>query len=1162
MTHRDNGRPQGENMRVFPGKDGETTVRVYSAPVNYYDAQKGAFRPVDNTLVEQEENGRRYYTNRYNDFKVRLYRDADIAVVEKDAYAAELDFLPESAGLFGLRHGCVRRRADGADKRDGDSVVYESDGQATDMAYSVADKSLKEDIIVRRPAARYTYRYRLRLTNLVAEEDGGAVRLLAADKADRPTVFVIPAPFMTDAEGNRSDAVRYALSGTGGAYTLDVIADPAWINAPGRVFPVTIDPTVQYFIAPPSVDPVLMKIFVDTDYFPNNLVSRTEQTVPVGVMTTASNRHQHLLLKLDLPDLSEYEITGAVLGLYVDSKAELRPSGVPAYGYDLYSLSDTPLLVSGNTPSAVDYSDTFPVTGSGMNGILRAEKAAHVSFADIPEKQYLTFDITDALNAGYTNYLLQADAQPQAGMICGIEIRYYEDYNIPVSFYSISYRKKTAKKSGKSYTFTEHGMGRGTVDVLDKNVLYHFDDIAANSGSLPIAVSHIYNDRFIDSSAFDVGQGWRLNIHQRLTKRTGDPFNKIAYVYTDAEGYEHEFTERMYTQKTISRNGRTKTVKKTVYYYDEDHRDEVSTEWVCGGYTLVPGNTAGSGVITDRDGNKLEFSAGKLYKMTSGANENDYLLLDYFDRAGIIYVRNGSGQTATLKFEGSKLSYIDYEGDRVTYTYDGSYLSSVTHGRETITFTYDNDWSSPVRTKKLLTVTYTGGEWVRIERLTDSNGTYQVNFYDKYDTLAYGLVYENAFGHNLYNITHRDRTEACHFDEKGTLLAVEDLAEGNRQVTYVTNTETLDGSLEGDNVTEQIGVTEYGDDAGYWYDRNFDSTGEKLVQEIDGSEFSYGKYAFTAYVIKEHFGQFYRYDYTLKARLVHTDGSYTDSGTQYVPENWADSQKNGYNTLVFDVDPENLAKVRIYITFDTLAPVKLTRMHLKKCEVSRATVYEEDRVESSDGIAEQEADITAWNNGSMYTTVSRAGDSRTAEVKKSGNRVTEQTDYDGIRTVYEYDDAGNATGVTVSKGGLAMHTAYGYESGGRGRQTSMTDERGKTTAITAFSDSDVPAAVNSPYGTGKTQTTEYTYDALYPFNMTKLRALVADAAGTTTTNENTITCDASGNVTSLRHAGTLYTFEYDGRGRMTTFWWADRNTRGSGTGRTLRARACTARTCV
>lgn len=152
MTHRDNGRPQGENMRVFPGKDGETTVRVYSAPVNYYDAQKGAFRPVDNTLVEQEENGRRYYTNRYNDFKVRLYRDADIAVVEKDAYAAELDFLPESAGLFGLRHGCVRRRADGADKRDGDSVVYESDGQATDMAYSVADKSLKEDIIVRRPA--------------------------------------------------------------------------------------------------------------------------------------------------------------------------------------------------------------------------------------------------------------------------------------------------------------------------------------------------------------------------------------------------------------------------------------------------------------------------------------------------------------------------------------------------------------------------------------------------------------------------------------------------------------------------------------------------------------------------------------------------------------------------------------------------------------------------------------------------------------------------------------------------------------------------------------------------------------------------------------------------------------------------------------------------
>ena len=51
---------------------------------------------------------------------------------------------------------------------------------------------------------------------------------------------------MFDAAGEFSDAVSYTLVPNGkNSYAFTVTADAGWINAPDRVFPVTVDPTVM-----------------------------------------------------------------------------------------------------------------------------------------------------------------------------------------------------------------------------------------------------------------------------------------------------------------------------------------------------------------------------------------------------------------------------------------------------------------------------------------------------------------------------------------------------------------------------------------------------------------------------------------------------------------------------------------------------------------------------------------------------------------------------------------------------------------------------------------------------------------------------------------------------------------------------------------------------
>lgn len=227
--------------------DGTVKALTYGGAVHRAD-EDGVWREIDNSLTEKEES------------------------VESDRVSF-VKTVSEDGALYTLTDGEKRISVSLAGAQPDTSVTVTNDGRneekfetkleelstltklvsslrydgilpETDLEYILHGEDLKENIVINAPSDSYTYSFTLSLENLTAElREDGAVVLYAEDEP----AYIIPAPYMTDAENEYSDAVGYTLEDLGeGNYTLTVAADKDWIEEEGRVFPVTVDPTILH----------------------------------------------------------------------------------------------------------------------------------------------------------------------------------------------------------------------------------------------------------------------------------------------------------------------------------------------------------------------------------------------------------------------------------------------------------------------------------------------------------------------------------------------------------------------------------------------------------------------------------------------------------------------------------------------------------------------------------------------------------------------------------------------------------------------------------------------------------------------------------------------------------------------------------------------------
>ena len=123
------------------------------------------------------------------------------------------------------------------------SVAFDNVMDGVSLLYQNYGYNVKESIIIDKQQEQYTYSFVLNLQGLTPTlEADGSVLLRGTDGEP---VYEIPAPYLADADGATSlEDAAYKLERVSGGYLLTVEADPEWMNAPERAYPVTLDPTI------------------------------------------------------------------------------------------------------------------------------------------------------------------------------------------------------------------------------------------------------------------------------------------------------------------------------------------------------------------------------------------------------------------------------------------------------------------------------------------------------------------------------------------------------------------------------------------------------------------------------------------------------------------------------------------------------------------------------------------------------------------------------------------------------------------------------------------------------------------------------------------------------------------------------------------------------
>ncbi|MBW4720714.1 RHS repeat-associated core domain-containing protein [Saccharothrix obliqua] len=218
-----------ESTQTFDNPDGTRTLRLHTGPANVRRGDQWV--PVDLALVE--DRGR--YRPRTGPLDVRL------------AHAAADPELVRLA--FDDDHVLTYRLDDAADapaEVSGAAARYRDVRPGADLVLTATRTGVKEDLVLASATATSTFTFTLDTRRLTPRLSGGAVELVDGDRV----VATIPAGHADDANGVRTEAVRYALDAVDAdTWRLRVELDQAWLREAGRAFPVTLDPTAALFNA-------------------------------------------------------------------------------------------------------------------------------------------------------------------------------------------------------------------------------------------------------------------------------------------------------------------------------------------------------------------------------------------------------------------------------------------------------------------------------------------------------------------------------------------------------------------------------------------------------------------------------------------------------------------------------------------------------------------------------------------------------------------------------------------------------------------------------------------------------------------------------------------------------------------------------------------------
>ena len=430
------------------------------------------------------------------------------------------------------------------------SLLYPDVYDGVDLAYTLYGETIKETILLNKAQASYLFSFVLQTGDLTAEmQEDGSVLLL--DEAGSP-VYAIPAPYMLDAEGAYSDAVRYSLEELDrGSYRLLVDADAAWIEEEAQ-FPVAIDPTIVKISQSGSLSWAYVFSGRPDTSFP-------ESTVRVGyTQHNGSGEYQAIAAVDKLPELP----SGSMVTAAAIHALQSGFSNVSSDDFQYLYAHQLTIDKTGNQKYS-DWIKTLTWNKIYANGTNHYKTATEDFIRLTSTNGYRSLDITRAARSWYSGgkchaILLRSD--------CSASKRIVSSFQTGASYLTVTYRNDFGLES--YYTYQTQSAGRaGTGYISDhmQRLTFVVPLLSSDSSVMPFGLSLVYNsglsresfgvqqkenaneppDYTRDYRNMLLGSGWKLSAQQCVQSvRIGsDDAQTLYWVYTDADGTQHYFSK-------------------------------------------------------------------------------------------------------------------------------------------------------------------------------------------------------------------------------------------------------------------------------------------------------------------------------------------------------------------------------------------------------------------------------------------------------------------------------------------------------------------------------------------------------------------------------------------------------------------------------------------
>ncbi|MFL5833895.1 MAG: DNRLRE domain-containing protein [Solirubrobacterales bacterium] len=287
---------------TFLLSNGSLETELFEVPVNYKD-DDGDWQPIEQEL-QQAPDGT--VTNGANDFNVRLPEDLNEAPAK---ISMDDQWVSQMPIEIGVQPGEV----------DQGVVSYEAAGGAAEIQYSGLADGLKENIVLAGPSAPSAFHYELDASQGVtpALAEDGSIGFMTEE---RHLVAEVPAPVMHDAAGVLAPpgGVNYSLEDGEGVWKLAVEADPKWLPAEDRSWPVTIDPTLK-------LDSGTLDCVITNDGTNTSFCSPLQnyRNVKANYQSSGTDLLARTLVRFDLSSLpASAAVTSATVGLYAATEAK------------------------------------------------------------------------------------------------------------------------------------------------------------------------------------------------------------------------------------------------------------------------------------------------------------------------------------------------------------------------------------------------------------------------------------------------------------------------------------------------------------------------------------------------------------------------------------------------------------------------------------------------------------------------------------------------------------------------------------------------------------------------------------------------------------------------------------------------------------------------